>query len=98
VVATQDGVVARIDALAIGEVAMRLGAGRATKGAFIDPAVGIVLAVRAGDRVKAGQSLGVVHSREPLGSGDGLVSEVMAAFTWSATDIVREPLVLEVIR
>jgi len=27
-----------------------------------------------------------------------LVSEVMAAFTWSATDIVREPLVLEVIR
>jgi len=98
VVATQDGVVARIDALAIGEVAMRLGAGRATKGAFIDPAVGIVLAVRAGDRVKAGQSLGVVHSREPLGSGAGLVSEVMAAFTWSATDIVREPLVLEVIR
>jgi len=98
VVATQDGVVARIDALAIGEVAMRLGAGRATKGALIDPAVGIVLAVRAGDRVKAGQSLGVVHSREPLGSGAGLVSEVMAAFTWSATDIVREPLVLEVIR
>ncbi len=98
VVATQDGVVARIDALAIGEVAMRLGAGRATKGACIDPAVGIVLAVRAGDRVKAGQSLGVVHSREPLGSGAGLVSEVMAAFTWSATDIVREPLVLEVIR
>ena len=97
-VATQDGVVARIDALAIGEVAMRLGAGRATKGALIDPAVGIVLAVRAGDRVKAGQSLGVVHSREPLGSGAGLVSEVMAAFTWSATDIVREPLVLEVIR
>ena len=97
-VATQDGVVARIDALAIGEVAMRLGAGRATKGAFIDPAVGIVLAVRAGDRVKAGQSLGVVHSREPLGSGAGLVSKVMAAFTWSATDIVREPLVLEVIR
>lgn len=98
VVATQDGVVARIDALAIGEVAMRLGAGRATKGALIDPAVGIVLAVRAGDRVKAGQSLGVVHSREPLGSGAALVSEVMAAFTWSATDIVREPLVLEVIR
>lgn len=98
VVATLDGVVARIDALAIGEVAMRLGAGRATKGALIDPAVGIVLAVRAGDRVKAGQSLGVVHSREPLGSGAGLVSEVMAAFTWSATDIVREPLILEVIR
>lgn len=98
VVATQDGVVARIDALAIGEVAMRLGAGRATKGALIDPAVGIVLAVRAGDRVKAGQSLGVVHSREPLGPGAGLVSDVMAAFTWSATDIVREPLVLEVIR
>ncbi|MSQ43289.1 MAG: thymidine phosphorylase [Chloroflexi bacterium] len=98
VVAPQDGVVARIDALAIGEVAMRLGAGRATKGALIDPAVGVVLSVRAGDRVHAGQVLGVVHSREPLGSTVGLVSEVTAAFAWSATDIVREPLVLEVIR
>ena len=98
VVAHQDGVVARIDALAIGEVAMRLGAGRATKGALIDPAVGVVLSVRAGDRVHAGQSVGVVHSRKPLGSTDRLVSEVIGAFTWSATDIVREPLVLEVIR
>lgn len=51
------GVVARCDALAIGEAGVRLGAGRATKEDAIDPAVGFEVEAKVGDQVEAGQPL-----------------------------------------
>ena len=51
------------DARGIGEAALGLGAGRRTKADAVDPAVGIVLHARIGDRVQPGQPLAEVHAR-----------------------------------
>jgi pyrimidine-nucleoside phosphorylase len=55
--------VSRADARAIGDAALALGAGRRKKGDPIDPAVGIVLRARIGDRVEPGQPLAAIHAR-----------------------------------
>ncbi len=60
--ATSSGYVAAIDAEAVGLTVVDLGGGRIKKGDPIDPAVGLVLEVRLGDWVEAGQPLAVIHA------------------------------------
>jgi thymidine phosphorylase len=55
--ATGDGVVAAVDAYAIGVAAWRLGAGRARKEDPVSAAAGVVLHRRPGDPVRAGEPL-----------------------------------------
>ncbi|MGH9461516.1 MAG: thymidine phosphorylase [Vicinamibacteria bacterium] len=55
------GYVGRIDTEAIGVAAMLLGAGRETVDAQIDPAVGLVVKRKIGDRVSAGDPLLTLH-------------------------------------
>lgn len=62
------GFVQRIRAESIGRSAMLLGAGRETKEDAIDPAAGIVLLKKAGDAVKAGEPLAVLHTALDLAS------------------------------
>ncbi len=57
------GYVKRMNAHGVGVVSMRLGGGRAAKEDEIDPAVGVVLRKKVGDRVDAGESLGTIHAR-----------------------------------
>lgn len=57
VCALKDGVIASMQAESIGTAAQLLGAGRAKKEDTIDPSVGLVMKVRCGDSVKAGQTL-----------------------------------------
>ena len=57
IAAEQDGIVGKMNAVAIGEASLLLGAGRVTKEDQIDPDVGIVMNVRLGDPVKKGQPL-----------------------------------------
>ena len=52
-----DGVVTAVDAYGIGQAAWRLGAGRARKEDPVSAAAGVVLRVRPGDRVRAGDPL-----------------------------------------
>ncbi|MCC6993680.1 MAG: thymidine phosphorylase [Deltaproteobacteria bacterium] len=61
VVATAAGVVEAIDAEAVGVAAMMLGAGRRTKEDRIDPAVGIDVLKKVGDRVAAGEPLALLR-------------------------------------
>ncbi len=60
--ALHGGHVAATDAELIGRAAMRAGAGRATPSDTIDPAAGLVLDVRIGDRVSAGDRIATVHA------------------------------------
>ena len=53
--APRTGVLAAVDALAVGRAAVSLGAGRSRKGDEVDPGAGVLLLVRAGDDVTAGQ-------------------------------------------
>jgi len=55
------GYVARMDTTAIGYCAQGLGAGRVKKTDVIDPAVGLVMDVRLGDRVKPGDPLATLY-------------------------------------
>ncbi|MDE5546806.1 MAG: pyrimidine-nucleoside phosphorylase [Anaeroplasmataceae bacterium] len=64
VVAEEDGYVSHIDALAIGNAAMMLGAGRSKIGDSIDHSVGIVLAKKVNDKVCKGDVLATLHSNK----------------------------------
>lgn len=57
-----DGYVEAFDAEGVGRAAMLTGAGRATADATIDPAAGLVLGVRVGDRVAVGDTLATLFA------------------------------------
>jgi len=59
------GYVAAIDALAIGEAARDLGAGRQRKGEPIDPAAGLLLRAKVGDRLAAGEPWATLFAADP---------------------------------
>lgn len=68
--ALSSGYVAKMDTTAIGYCAQDLGAGRKTKADVIDPAVGMVMDVRLGDYVKAGDSLATLYlNKRELAAG-----------------------------
>jgi len=62
--APRSGTVAQLDALAIGQAANLLGAGRFVKEDTIDPAVGVELRRRVGDAVKSDELLAILHVNE----------------------------------
>ena len=64
--APHSGHVHRIEAMLLGNLAMQIGAGRATKEDTIENEVGIVLRVKPGAAVSAGDVLAVVHHSRPL--------------------------------
>ena len=61
VLAARDGYVGAITTNQIGYAAKALGAGREKKEDPIDPAAGLIMRVRLGDRVRAGQPLCTLH-------------------------------------
>ncbi|OZM77641.1 thymidine phosphorylase [Pseudonocardia sp. MH-G8] len=97
VVADRSGVLTRLDALAVGVAAWRLGAGRARKEDTVQAAAGVRLLVDAGDAVDAGQPLLELHTDTPdrvAGAraaldGGVLVSDEPAARPALITDTIR---------
>jgi thymidine phosphorylase len=65
ITAERDGVLQSLDALAVGEAAWRLGAGRARKEHAVQPGAGVVLHVKPGARVRTGQQLMTLHTDTP---------------------------------
>jgi pyrimidine-nucleoside phosphorylase len=70
VTSPKEGYVSRIDAYRIGVCAGSLGAGRKRKGDSIDPAAGIMVLRKAGDRVSVGEPLFEVHARSEASAGE----------------------------
>ncbi len=65
VLASRSGTVLALPPRPIGHAIIALGGGRITAADVVDPAVGIVLRVRVGDEVQAGQALALVHASSP---------------------------------
>ena len=65
VTAPASGVLVRLDALAVGVAAWRLGAGRARKEDPVSAGAGVVMHAKPGDEVVAGQPLLELHTDEP---------------------------------
>ena len=59
------GVLVRLDAMAVGVAAWRLGAGRARKEDPVQAAAGVVLHAKPGAKVRAGEPLFTLHTDEP---------------------------------
>jgi len=80
------GFVSRIDARRIGEAAMHLGAGRQTKKDAIDLSVGLVVDIKTGDTVSAGQKIASIFARN---DEDARVceQEILAAINVSPTAV-----------
>ena len=77
--APRDGVVTRVGALAVGNAALELGAGRRTKEDPVDHAVGVLCFAKRGDTVLAGDDLAEVHARDDVASVRA-VEAVLAAY------------------
>jgi thymidine phosphorylase len=65
VTAPASGVLTRLDALAVGVAAWRLGAGRARKEDPVSAGAGVLMHAKPGDSVTAGQPLLELHTDEP---------------------------------
>ncbi|HET6231819.1 MAG TPA: thymidine phosphorylase, partial [Longimicrobiaceae bacterium] len=84
------------DARGIGDAALELGAGRKTKSDPVDPAVGIVLRARIGDRVEPGQPLADIHARDEASAAHA-AEMLRAAFRLSAEPVAAPEARYEVI-
>jgi pyrimidine-nucleoside phosphorylase len=76
----RSGTVMAIAAEDIGLAAGALGAGRLRKGDPIDPAVGIVIRPKIGERVETGQEIGEIHARTEE-AADEATRRTLAALT-----------------
>jgi pyrimidine-nucleoside phosphorylase len=89
IAAPRAGVIGGLDTRAIGWASVHLGAGRMVKGDKIDYGVGLIMPIKVGDRVEAGQPLGWVHAARPA-DVEQARGEILAAIRWS--DDTVEPL------
>jgi pyrimidine-nucleoside phosphorylase len=91
ILAPGGGHLAAVDAEAIGRASADLGAGRRRKGEPVDPAVGLVLRPKIGDRLEAGAEIGVVHARDAE-AATACAARVLAALSWSPEPVEPPPL------
>jgi len=84
--APRSGRVAWVDALAVGQAAVLLGAGRREKGEGVDPAAGILLEVRAGDEVVRGQPMAEALARDEARL-DEAAPVLERAFGWDDVEL-----------
>lgn len=92
---SQTGYVSEIVADQIGIAASMLGAGRMTKDAEIDLAVGIVLEKKVGDFVDQGDTLAIIHSNDQ--QNDAIFEKVQAAFKTQTEKVKQKPLIYQMI-
>ncbi len=89
------GFVREIDAEAIGLAAVALGAGRARIEDRVDPAVGLLVHRRIGDRVEVGDPLCTVHEGDRSEPRDRVSARLLPAFRLGDAPAAPPPLILE---
>jgi len=94
--ADRGGYVADLGAVAVGQAALHLGAGRQTKDDIIDHAVGVVCLLKPGDRVAKGEPLAEIHAANEA-DADEAARELQAAFVLADEPPVARSVVLDVL-
>lgn len=95
--APRSGVVTKIDALQIGEAIIRLGGGRLTQTDRIDPATGVVLGRKCGEKVRTGEVLAVIHANQTESAREAL-EMVRKAVVIADQPVPRSRTILKIIR
>jgi pyrimidine-nucleoside phosphorylase len=93
--ADRDGYISEVEAEEIGRAAMILGAGRATKEDEVDHSVGIVMNVKVGDYVKAGDKLLDIYHKGNL--TESVLNILRAAIKYSDENVENKKIILEII-
>ncbi|MCQ2802157.1 MAG: pyrimidine-nucleoside phosphorylase [Bacilli bacterium] len=93
--AEKDGYIKEINALGIGEAAMKLGAGRETLEDIIDMSAGIVLAHKVGDFVQKGDLLCTAYTNKE--DVDNVLEEIVNAYEFSDDPVWALPVIREII-
>ena len=88
------GWVEDIDAMAIAEACLGLGAGRARLGDIVDRAVGAILEVQVGDRLEVGEPWMVLYHRGAMDRG--ALEELLGSISLSDEEVVPESRIAEV--
>jgi pyrimidine-nucleoside phosphorylase len=92
----RDGYVSELGAVAVGQAALRLGAGRLTMEDPIDHAVGVVCLRKRGDRVAAGEPLAELHARTEI-AADEAARDLALAYAIADEPPAQRPVVLDVL-
>jgi pyrimidine-nucleoside phosphorylase len=92
----RDGYVSGLGAVAVGQAALQLGAGRRTMDDSIDHAAGIVCFRKGGDRVAAGEPLAEIHART-VAAADDAARRLSAAYAIGDEPPAQRPVVLDVL-
>jgi pyrimidine-nucleoside phosphorylase len=90
------GFVRRVGAVAVGNAAAHLGAGRRTKEDTVDHAVGVLCLAKRGDAVERGQPLARVLARDDT-AAVAAAAELLAAYEIAAEPPPARPVLLEVV-
>ena len=93
ILAQQQGFVGKINALALGEIASLLGAGRLTKEDVIDFNAGIILNKKIGEPVKQGDVLATLFTNQQANKEH--LHGVLSAFTIVKNPVVANPIIYE---
>ena len=96
VASPRTGYVSELGAVAVGQAALHLGAGRRTKDDTIDHAVGIVLHRKRGDRVAEGESLAEIHAATDAAAAEA-VPELLAAYAIADEPPAERSVILDVL-
>ncbi|MGN0041322.1 MULTISPECIES: thymidine phosphorylase [unclassified Rhodococcus (in: high G+C Gram-positive bacteria)] len=92
--ADADGVLAELDALAVGKAAWRLGAGREHQGQAVQPGAGVELHAVVGDTVRKGQPVATLHTDTP-GRFPAALGALRGGLSVSETAPPPRPLIVE---
>ena len=96
--AEKDGYISRMDALTLGNAAMKLGAGREKKEDVIDYTAGIVLSCKIGDYIHKGDKILTIHTNVDDDKIANIKEEILDAISYSDRKIEVKKLIEEVVR
>ena len=94
VISHTEGYLSAVHTEEIGRIAMSLGAGRMVKEDTIDPAVGLIINKKIGDRIELGATIGQVHGQTEEKVQEA-VERLDAAMVIGAQPMKRKPVIIK---
>lgn len=94
--ADRDGYVSKIIADEIGLAALSVGAGRETKESVVDPAVGVVIRKKVGDKVNKGENVAIIYANN-IEKAKEAEFRIKNAYHYSEIKPEKRPLIFGVV-
>jgi thymidine phosphorylase len=88
------GFVKAVDALAVGQTALMLGAGRILEDDTVDYGVGVIVHAKVGDRVKPGDILATVYARS-VSQAQAAAGRILSAYSFDTEPVERPALFIQ---